>query len=182
MPEKLQDILARLQADDKALFRQLFHQYYPMVCRTSFRVLREIQQSEDVAQNVFIRFWEKRKELNIQTSLPAYLSRMAFNESLSYLRKQDRISTKTAEAPVSLHSAPSVEEQYIGQELDGHIREAIGRLPPRCQEIFALSRYEELSYREISERLDISPKTVENQMGKALRLLRESLKPFIGKK
>lgn len=181
MPEQLLEILSRLKAGDQLLFRQLFNKHYGLVCQTTYRILREKSLAEDLAQNVFIKFWEKRDSLNIQSSIPAYLRQMAVNEALAYLRKEQRKQKRAENAPQTLYTSQSVEDQYLTKELDHSIRKAIMDLSPKCQEIFMMSRYEELTYREIAERLDISIKTVENQMGKALRLLRVALQQYIKK-
>ncbi len=178
MPEKnLIDILASLKADDKLVFQQVFHQHYPMVCQTVFRFVRDQDAAKDIAQTVFIKFWEKRNQLNITSSLPAYLRRMAVNEAISAIRKKERTTINQQSIP--LPTIISTEEQYVGKELGEHVQLAIDQLPPRCREVFMLSRYEELSYKEIAARLDISIKTVENQMGKALRVLRDLLKAYL---
>ena len=178
MPENsLNDILTRLKADDKLVFQQIFQQHYPMVCKTVYRFVRDQDAAQDVAQAVFIKFWEKRQQLQISSSLPAYLRRMAVNEAISALRKQER--AEAGRQAIPLYPDISTEDQYVGKELSEHIQLAINQLPPRCREVFVLSRYEELSYKEIAEKLDISIKTVENQMGKALRMMRELLKAYL---
>ena len=176
--EKTIHILQRLRANDREALRLLFQEHYASVCKAIFRYVKERATIEDLAQDVFMKIWEKRQSINVNTSFDAYLYRMAVNESISYLRKQQRQNQKKEAYPLAFTAidSPSTEDQYLHTELDQRIKHAINSLPPRCQVIFKLSRYEELSYREIAEKLELSIKTVENQMGKALRILRIQIK------
>lgn len=145
-----------------------------------YRIVRDQATVEDLAQNVFIRFWEKRHQINITTSVGAYLNRMGINEALAYLRKNKRYTIE--ELTPQTHPGGKVdssEQAFLHTELQEQIKVAIDKLPPRCRLVFQLSRYEELTYKEIGEKLEISVKTVENQMGKALRVLREELKGYL---
>ncbi|MCB0617515.1 MAG: RNA polymerase sigma-70 factor [Saprospiraceae bacterium] len=174
MPE---DILRRFRANDPTVLQELFQQYYLLVCKAICRFIHDQDLMKDLAQNVFVRLWEKRGQLNINSSVPAYLHRMAVNEALGHLRRDWR-NDQDAEVPEH-SSAGTVEDQFLETELRDHIERAVDSLPPKCKVIFQLSRYEERTYREIAEALDISVKTVENQMGKALRILREQLQEYL---
>ncbi|MEL6864674.1 MAG: RNA polymerase sigma-70 factor, partial [Bacteroidota bacterium] len=175
------DILTRLKADERSALQELFQQHYPSVCRTIYRFVQEKNMVEDLAQEVFIRIWEKRHQLEIKTSIGAYINRMAINEAIAHFRKQKRRQMDPELTIKAGYGNPTIssEDLYMGKELKVQVTEAINSLPPRCRTIFQLSRFEELSYREIAERLDISIKTVENQMGKALKILRELLKGYL---
>lgn len=146
-----------------------------------YRIVRDQATVEDLAQNVFIRFWEKRHSINITSSLGAYLNRMGINEALGYLRKNKRyeIEELTPQTRIANDTVDSSEQTYLYNELQNQVKQAIDKLPPRCRLVFQLSRYEELTYKEIAAKLDISVKTVENQMGKALKVLRAELKNYI---
>jgi len=169
-------ILKRLRNDDRAALRLLFQQYYGGVCKSIFRYIKNKATVEDLAQDVFMKVWEKRHTISVNSSFGPYLNRMGINEALSLLRKQQRRAAKEPEIlPFANPISPSVEEEYLHLELDQKITKAINSLPPRCQVIFKMSRFEELSYREIAEKLEISIKTVEHQMGKSLRILRTLL-------
>ena len=139
-------------------------------------MVRQSDIAEDLAQDVFVRLWEKRESLNITSSIGAYLRRMAINEGISHLRKNKKVSFEEFDKSQHADVVMSAEDAYLGQELKHKIQSAIDTLPPRCRIIFQLSRHEELTYKEIAQKLDISVKTVENQMGKALKILRELLK------
>lgn len=143
------------------------------------RFLKDKSTVEDLAQNVFIRFWEKRNQIKVTSSVKAYLNRMAINEAIGYLRKNKKWDIEEVTPNTPTQSASSVEEQYLHTELETKITNAIDSLPPKCRAVFQMSRFDDLTYREIAEKLGISIKTVENQMGKALRVLRTKMKGYL---
>jgi len=156
---------------------QLFKQYYTFVCNVIHMYVRDRSKTEDIAQEMFAELWIKREQLNIHTSVPAYLRRMAVSRSLNHIRDAKRHTweeldlSSEAVGGQNVHPADVIqrmEEAELKQKLD----EAIQALPEKCRIIFLLSRQEEMSYAEIANHLSISVKTVENQIGKALRLLR----------
>ncbi len=176
----LDDVLTRLQAGDRSALQVLFQQHHPMVCGTMYRFVKDQSTVEDLAQEVFVRFWEKRESIQINTSVQAYLRRMAINEALGYLRrnKHQYDEEVTPQTPVG-EAENSVEQQYLHSELEQNVRAAIDTLPPKCRTVFHLSRFEDMTYQEIADQMGISIKTVENQMSKALRILREKLKGYL---
>lgn len=175
----MNDLTTRLQANDRAALRELFDAHYPSVCGAIHRFVGERGITEDLAQQVFIRFWEKRAKINITSSPGAYLHRMAVNEALAFLRSKKNRSPEEITATTPLPPAPDVEQDILQNELQDQIVRAVDSLPPRCRAVFQLSRFEEKSYQEIADELGISVKTVEHQIGKALRVLRERLKPYL---
>lgn len=170
-------LLTRLRADDHSAMQLIFKQHYTDACMVVYKYVKDQNTAKDIAQEVFIKFWQKRNSINIQSSMKAYIRRMSVNEAISHLRRQkyfDEIST-IEDQESSQHS----EQQFLHKELEDNISLAIDTLPPRCKIIFQLSRFEELTYKEIAARLEISVKTVENQMGKALKIMRASLKQYL---
>ncbi len=176
---KLEDILTRLKGDDQSVLKDLFQQHYLPVCQSINRFILDKNLVEDLAQNVFLRFWEKRHQVTVTTSVGAYLRRMAINEALAWLRRKKPVDFVEPNSFASKDITSGVEEQFLQNELQGQITKAINALPPKCRTIFQLSRFEDLTYKEIAKKLGISVKTVENQMGKALRVLREKLKGYL---
>lgn len=174
-----EDILTRLQAGDKSALKVLFDYHYQMVCSTIHRFIRDHSLTEDLAQEVFVRFWEKREQINITSSLDAYLRRMAVNEALGHLRRHKNRFTEEITSNVSGGMEEDVEQQFLQSELEVKVKDAINELPPRCQTIFKLSRFEDMTYQQIADEMDISIKTVENQMGKALKYLRQRLHGYL---
>lgn len=173
-----EQLLQSLRQGQQEALRQLFERYYEDLVRRLYRLIPDQSTAEDLVQEVFVRLWEKRAELDIRQSLGAYLHRMAVNRALSYLRKQKtRRESYPKEAPKVGISAQA-EQDLAAEELRQKIRRALQDLPARCREVFVLSRYEQLTYRQIAERLDISVKTVENQLSKALKIMRRHLKDY----
>ena len=178
--ENLAEILNQLRSDDQSVLKSLFQEHYKSVCRSIYRLVKDKAAVEDIAQDVFIKFWEKRHKLNITSSVAAYLHRMGTNEAISYLRRKKHFESEDVieySVPNQLYTA---EDEMLQSELQQNITTAINSLPPKCRAIFQLSRFEELSNKEIAAKLDISVKTVENQMGKALRVLRGKLRGYLG--
>lgn len=168
----------RLQADDQGALQTIFHHHYPTVYHAILRIAGDENMAEDLAQEVFVRLWERRHQIQISGALGGYLRRMAINEALGYLRKQKKYTTTEIQEQHS-PAISSGEDTYLHGELADQVRVAINSLPPRCKTVFVLSRFEELSYKEIGEKLDISPKTVENQISKALKMLRAALNGYL---
>ena len=177
--ERTQNILTRLKSDDRSALKDLFQDHYRPVCQAISRFIRDHSTTEDLAQEVFLRFWEKRQTIEVTSSLSAYLRRMAINEALGYLRRNKRYEEDELDPNLEPGEDPSAEAHYLHSELEQSVKDAIDTLPPKCRAVFQLSRYEELTYNEIANQMGISVKTVENQMGKALRILRERLQGYL---
>ncbi|WP_317172490.1 RNA polymerase sigma-70 factor [Pedobacter foliorum] len=165
--------------DDK-VFEQMFKAHYKELHSYANVMLRDEDTAEEIVQSMFLKFWEKRALLNVQTSIKAYLYKCVYNDSLNYIKHQ-KVKTKyqdfAAYTMNDHHEAASSRVELT--ELQFKLREALNELPEHCRTIFQMSRFEELKYREIAEQLDLSIKTVENQMGKALKILRLKLADFI---
>ncbi len=174
-----QHLLERLKQNDRGALQLLFKQQYPNVCGVIRRYISDPGLMEDLAQEVFVRFWEKRQQIQIDSNLPAYLRRMAVNEAIGHLRKKTRFAPDELPTHLPGHLAAPADQQLLADDLRSAVNKAVDGLPPRCRMVFQLSRFEELSYAEIAERLDISIKTVENQMGKALKVLRSELSSYV---
>lgn len=163
---------------------QLFKLHYVPMCKTVYRMVKDEAIAEDIVQDVFFNFWKKRDQLTITTSLAAYLKRSATNAGIDYLRKKRPTSDNAfdIDEPVYQHLAVDTNQSDATlrtEELSNHIEAALELLPPRCKEVFILNRFEELSYQEVADTLGISIKTVENQIGKALKIMRVALKDYL---
>ena len=173
------DILALMLSNPQEGFERLFHAFYSEVCRHIYRYIPNQSVVEDIAQELFAELWTKRKDLNISISPGAYLHRMAVTRSLNYIRDNKKHAHVSDEA---LKSSPSnthlAHEELSAKELSAAITKAIDSLPERCRLVFMLSRFEDMSNAQISKELDISAKTVENQMTKALKVLRKAVEVF----
>ncbi|HEY8918297.1 MAG TPA: RNA polymerase sigma-70 factor [Chitinophaga sp.] len=170
-----------LQDDEQAFMELLFKSFFPLVCKTIYRLVQDTATAEDLAQEVFIRIWNRRSALQ-EVYFKAYLHRAAINMALDHLDKHKRqgkhlsIEEDMIQLPASSGTA---ESPHRLKQTTAHIHQAIDRLPEKCREIFILSRFEEMTYREIAATLNISVKTVENQMITALKKLRVSLQDYL---
>jgi len=167
--ERLQQQVALF--NNQQAYNALFLHFYPSLQQFAFSILRSKQLSEEVVSDVFIKIWEKRKMLHTITNLKFYLFTSTRNTALNYLKKQKGFQNLSPdEYWVELKSVFFDPEQLmITAEMISNIHTAVQSLPARCKLIFKLIKEEGLKYREVAELLDISVKTVENQMTLALK-------------
>ncbi|MBN8684451.1 MAG: RNA polymerase sigma-70 factor [Chitinophagales bacterium] len=176
--EEEQQWLARLREGDEGALELIFERYYAYLLHIALQLTADRNTAKDMVQEVFLKFWNKRQELHIEIALKSYLQRAVVNRCISHLRRLKPHYDEAAIPPIPDKTANAL-QVLEAESLEWRIQEAIGRLPEQCALIFRLSRFEFLSYTQIAEQLGIAPKTVENQIGKALRLLREWLGPFL---
>lgn len=172
--------LTALKDGDITVFEMFFRAYYQPLCSYAFTFVKDKDEAEEIVQSAFLTVWEKRSSIEIKTSLKSYLYTMVRNACLNAI-KHEKIKQKHAgeELATGESSHESVSQHLISSELEAHIESAMEKLPEQCRLIFKLSRFEELKYSEIAEQLQLSVKTVENQMGKALRIMREELRDYL---
>lgn len=167
-------ILSLFKDNPKKGLSALFDKYYEYLSTQVYFILKDVDESEDVVQELFMELWKKHERLNsINTSLKSYLRRAAVNRALNKIKKRKYFN----EVDGVIEMSNSITQPNLAEidELENVIEKSIEELPPRCRDIFILSRKEEMTYREISEELEISIKTVENQIGKALKILRKKV-------
>lgn len=163
------------QTDPAAFIEQLFKAFYAPLGGVVYRVVPDRAVVEDILQDVFLRLWQGLDSLPPIESYRAYLTRMALNAALRHQQRARRQVAWDDAPPASAPVAPDALAELHATETAQAVQAALAQLPPQCRVVFELSRYEALSYQQIAEALEISPKTVENQMGKALRILRREL-------
>lgn len=162
---------------DSSSFEKLFRSQYPALVAGACRILNDKARAEDVVQDVFLKLWQKRDEISVEENLPAYLHRAVINHAINIYKQQYRqLTDHTAEVAESSDNAYSAADQALETtQLTDKIEKAIASLPQHSRGVFILSRFEEMSYREIAEKLEISVKTVEKHMANALKHLRKYL-------
>jgi len=171
-------ILEAIKRDDNGAYEMVFREYYRPMAAYAFRFLNSLPESENIVQEVFLRLWQKRREIMITSSLQNYLFRSVKNQCINHI---EHVKIKTGYQDMVInHETNRVEynEFFLEFGLKKKIETAIAALPEKRQEIFRLAREDGLKYREIADRLEISVKTVETQMTLALKQLRESLKEY----
>lgn len=169
-----------IKEGNQIAFEMIFKTYYKPLCHYAHSFLNDKNEAEEVVQATFIKIWEKKNELNVQSSLKAYLYSMVRNGCLNVI-KHEKVKQLHAKWHVqeTERSRDLVEEKVLSNDLESKIYLAMKALPEQCRLVFQLSRFEELKYQEIADQLQISVKTVENQMGKALKIMRTQLKEYL---
>lgn len=162
---------------DEQNFERIFKAYFPALMAFSRKILGDEDDAREVVHQVFINLWERRTEIDLSTSLKSYLFTAVNNRSLNVIRDRKKFSRE--EVPERAANW-DLSAELESLELEERIRGVIAGLPERCRVIFELNRFEGLSYGDIAKVLDISLKTVENQMSKALKILREQLANYLG--
>lgn len=151
-------------------FERIFRSHYRPLCLYALRFVEHIEDAEDVVQQVFADVWDKKKDSPPIDNIRSYLYRCVRNRSLNQISQE--VTKETIGESITEMEDSSEEEQIIRAERDAHLWEAIDTLPPERKKIFLLAKRDGLKYQEIADELQISVKTVENQMGKALKTLR----------
>jgi len=174
------EMLERLRSGDNDAFDTLFRAHYPDLVGFAESILRERASAEDVAQEVMLELWRRREQIQPETSVRAYLFRATRNRALNQIRHA-RVAARVEPEIIASRPdlAPPADRDIVETELRHAFNRAMKKLPERCREVFELSRVEGLKYAEIAQVLDISVKTVEAQMGKALRVMREHLAQWL---
>ena len=161
---------------DEQKFENIFKAYFSALMAFSRKILGDEDAAREVVHQVFINLWERRHEIDLSKPLKSYLFTAVNNRSLNVIRDRKKFSSE----PVPEHVEEwDLSTQLESMELEERIRQTISTLPQRCRAIFELNRFDGMSYTEIAKKLDISVKTVENQMSKALKILREQLAKYL---
>jgi RNA polymerase sigma-70 factor, ECF subfamily len=163
-----------------AEFESLFKEHHKSLCDLVFNLVKDKDIAKDIVQDVYFKFWKNRDKIEITAHLKSYLVRAATNTSLNHLRSIKRV-IRLDDRPhlVASLQAEGGTEDVGFKYFEQCVQEAIERLPPRCKVIYQLSRQEDMSHQQIADSLNLSVKTIENQLSIALQKLRKELKPFL---
>lgn len=174
------EIVAAINTGDENVFEQVFRLHYQRLCNYAAGIVADTDEAEEVVQQIFLNLWEKRMNVEITLSLKSYLYRAVHNACLNKL-KQQKVRKLYADEQIKItdEAYEHTSQTILKTELEKQIHNAINTLPEQCRLVFKLSRFEEMKYAEIAAHLGISIKTVENHMGKALRIMREQLKDYL---
>jgi len=165
-------------ADNAALFESIFKTHFKGLHGYACSIVKDETTAEEMVQNVFYKLWERKSQVQIEQSVAAYLYRAVYNESLNYLR-HNKVRATYQQQSMSTNTEGTETDPATLRELQQRIDSTINELPEQCRTIFQMSRFEDLKYKNIADKLGISVKTVENQMGKALRILRTKLMDYL---
>ncbi len=161
-------------------FEYLFKTHFTYLVNVANAIVKDKDEARDMAQQVFLKLWNLKDEVTVDQNIKSYLHRSVVNTSLNSIEKSKRMVSEDAVGEVVFSSQQTVgNSDYLSGEVEKAIQDAIKALPEKCQLVFSLSRYSDMSNKEIAEHLDISIKSVEKHISKALKELRISLKPYI---
>lgn len=169
-----------LSQRDGAAFEQVFKTHFKQLHAYAITILRDEAEAEETVQQVFFKIWDRDESITVTGSITAYLYRAVHNECLNLLKhRKVRNAHQLYVAHRMKNEVEPATKKMLTRELEEKYNAALNELPEQCRTIFQLSRFDELKYREIADKLGLSVKTVENQMGKALKLLRVKLVDFL---
>lgn len=175
------EILRQICKGDEVALEHAFRQYAKPLHAYGYTLLNNSHVAEEMIQDLFLKIWEQRGRLQIHTSLKAYLYRCMHNDCMNHLRHLK--VKRNYETVISKEQDRFKQQQPVNRlevkEIQQKLRNGLNKLPEACRTVFQLSRFEHLSYKEIASQLGISTKTVENQMGKAFKILRLELQDYL---
>lgn len=177
--ESEEELITRLKAGDERVAEALFRSLYGTLCRFAHQRISSRQDVEDIVENAFEQLWSSRRNLDPSRSVRSYLFKIVQNKCIDYLRQNGKEFITFEEERAHAVSNANPIHDTVHSELAVAVNAAIQHLPSKCKEIFTLSRQHGLTQPEIAEVLGISQKTVENQIGRAIKLLRKRLKNYL---
>lgn len=178
------EVWEKIKNNDRKSFERLFNRYHDSLCLYSFGIIRNEEAAEEIVNDVFLKIWVKRDQIQIDYSVSQYLFRSVSNASTDFIRQNASLSQYSFVTIDNLiHETVGTNEDYIISLLENDaiqkdVMKAVEQLPPQCKVIFCLSRFDLLTYNEISERLNISVNTIKTQISRALDVLRKRLEKY----
>jgi len=174
-----EQLIPLLLSGDESTFESVYKHFLKPLHSYAITILRDEEAAKGTVQNIFLKLWERKHTLNFNGSIKAYLYSAVYHECLNYIRHE---KVKLNHQDHLVYTMKNTEEQDKGIEfsdLKDKLQQVLNNLPEKCRTVFQLSRFEELKYREIADQMGISVKTVEAQMGKALKILRHELVDYL---
>ena len=169
--------LSSISPDESEAFDSLFESHYARLCNYAYTIVNSFSFAEDIVQDVFVNIWIRRKKIVIQSTINAYLYKCVYNACLDHQKKNrlQQIFAKSKQDGDIVSLYDSIEDFELPERVD----RAIEELPEQCRKIFKMSRQKGLKYHEIANELNISENTVDTQIRRALKRLREQLKDYL---
>jgi RNA polymerase sigma-70 factor, ECF subfamily len=166
---------------DKVAFELLFKSHFKGMVLLANRYVKDFDSAKEIAQDSFVSLWEKKETIDTSKPVKSYLTTIVYNKSLNYLRDHKKFNRELLQAEnlFPFISGSESDDEVISGELKNKIESAINELPEKCREVFQLNRFQDMKYQQIADFLNISVKTVEAQMSKALKHMREKLGGYI---
>lgn len=164
---------------NKKTYETFFKEHYGTLCRFAYTFLKDIDDAEEVVQNTFVKLWNEKEKINISTSMKSYLYSSVRNACLNQKKHIEIRETYKQDNQRLLGEGENLEQEIEANELKDKINDVIKKLPQQRRKVFTMSRFDGLKYKEIAEKLNISPKTVENHMGLTMKFLKNELKDYL---
>lgn len=164
---------------DKQLFEQLFREYFSPLCNFAVGYVNDLDTAKEIVQEVFFNLWNKKDSITSDKSVKSYLYTSVRNRCFNYIRDHKKFRSYVLDVEIEDRDLVFENNSMTQAETQVKIQDALDKLPEKCKQVFELSRFDELKYKEIAEKLGISIKTVEVQISKALKILRVELKDLI---
>jgi RNA polymerase sigma-70 factor, ECF subfamily len=172
---------SRREDQDIKAFEVLFKTWFAPLCRAVNRLVKDKTVSEDLVQDVFVKAWNNRANLDFSQPVKSYLFKAAVNTALNHLEaRKKEFTLNDLDFEEGLAGTTVIDYQVQFKEVQQVLEQSLELLPPKCKAVFVLIKYEDMSYAEAAESLGISVKTIENQMGKALKHMREQMQEYLG--
>lgn len=175
-PSEEKEIFGRIKKNDEKAFETLFHFYYGKLCAFAAKTVADNDIAEEIVQDFFVKLWEKRETIFVETSVKSYLFRSIKNNCINYIKHSKIKSDYARLAAETIENETTGDFEFPEPDIFERIEESIESLPEKRREIFRLSRRDGLKYQQIADKLQISVKTVETQMSLAFKTLREQLR------
>lgn len=180
------ELITGLQLGNKTTFDLLFRSYYSGLCSYANNYLKSTSLSEEIVQEVFIKLWEKHNKIVIHTSIRAYLYQSVFNGCMNYIKGIQSSGFKHVDLDdisvrnelMSMNMADAEFSMVFSEEVERDLESAISDLPDQCREIFRMCRTDNLSYKEISNLLNVSKSTVKTQMSRAMNRIMKHMEKY----
>lgn len=169
----------RHNAFSKKDFELLFKAHFSHLCNFAHQYVPDLDSARDITQKVFINLWEKKDQIDPDKSIRSYLFTSVRNRCLNHIRDQKKYRSNVLDVEINDYEFGFEEDHMAVEELRTRIDNALSTLSPKCREVFEMSRYKSMKYKDIAEELDVSVKTVEAHMSKALKTLKEGLEDYI---
>lgn len=171
-------LLSNIRQGNEQAFNKLFRKYYPILCAYGHKFV-DLEDAEECAQETMLWLWNNREVLIIQTSLSSYLFTCIHNRALNIISKKENKNFAENYFYQEMQALVTDTDFYQLKELNERIQHAIASLPPAYKEAFVMHRFKDMSYKEIAEQLDVSPKTIDYRIQQALKILRIELKDYL---
>lgn len=160
-------------------YEEMFKEYFLPLCYFAQKYIADLDSCKEIVHKIFVGIWEKRDSFDFEKSAKSYLFSAVYNRCINHIRDQKRLLVSNTEITEDITDKSVYSSHMEASELEGQIWKVINSLPEKCKEVFIMNRFKKKKYSEIAQQLNISVKTVETHMSKALKILRDNLIDYI---